>query len=173
MNDPELEDFAQIIAADEGAVRAFIAVRLDDPFEAHDLAQEVFLILWRRLDEVDLDQPLRPWLMGVAANLIRQHRRKSRPTPIGGQDEVLEYLNNQIDEDDELEGPAFSALEHCLQTLEEGPRRLVQWRYLDGLDIREIRERSGGKHSAITMKLHRLRSLLLDCIQRRLREVTP
>ncbi|MEM0968850.1 MAG: sigma-70 family RNA polymerase sigma factor [Verrucomicrobiota bacterium] len=169
----EYEDFARIISAHEGPVRAFIAVRLDDPFEAHDLAQEVFLTLWRRLKDIDLDQPLRPWLLGVATNLIRDHRRKRRPVPIGGNDEVFDLLNHGIEEDQGLDGPAFAALEHCLEKLDSEAQRLVQWRYRDGLDIREIRQRSGSKHSAVTMKLHRLRSLLLGCVQLRLKETTP
>ena len=45
--DTDFKDFEQIVAAHEAAVRAFVAVRIDDPFEAHDLAQEVFLLLWR------------------------------------------------------------------------------------------------------------------------------
>lgn len=69
----DLDAFEQIVAAHEAAVRAFIAVRMEDPIEAHDLAQEVFLLLWRRLEEIDVDRPLRPWLLTVAMNLVRGH----------------------------------------------------------------------------------------------------
>lgn len=169
--DKNLEAFGQIVAAHEPAVRAFIAVRLDDAFEAHDLAQEVFLLLWRKLGEVDAEQPLRPWLLGVAANLVRQYRRKGRATPVGGNDAVLELLNERVDGDQGLVGPAFTALECCLAKLGEGARQLIEWRYAEGLEIREIRERAGGGHSAVTMKLHRLRVLLLECIRAEMKEV--
>jgi RNA polymerase sigma-70 factor (ECF subfamily) len=170
--DKELKAFEQIVTAHESAVRAFIAVRLDDPFEAHDLAQEVFLILWRKLEEIDLEQPLRPWLLAVAANLIRKHRRKSRAVPMGGPDAVLDLLDDRLEHGEALEGPVFAALEHCLGKLDESARQLIGWRYLDGLDIREIGGRVGSGHSAVTMKLHRLRALLSDCIRGQLEEVS-
>ena len=114
LRDRDLAAFEQIVAAHEAAVRAFVAVRIDDPFEAHDLAQEVFLLLWRKLEEIDLDQPLRPWLLAVAMNLVRQHRRKSRATPVGGNDGVLELLQDRLASGDAVDGPAFAALERCL-----------------------------------------------------------
>jgi RNA polymerase sigma-70 factor, ECF subfamily len=165
LRDRDLAAFEQIVAAHEAAVRAFVAVRIDDPFEAHDLAQEVFLLLWRKLEEIDLDQPLRPWLLAVAMNLVRQHRRKSRATPVGGNDGVLELLQDRLASGDAVDGPAFAALERCLGKLDEAARQLIRWRYEDGLVIREICSRVGSGHSVVTMNLHRLRSLLFDCIQ--------
>lgn len=171
-SDSDLKDFERIVASHEAAVRAFVAVRIDDPFEAHDLAQEVFLLLWRKLGEIDLDQPLRPWLLGVAANLVRKHRRKGRPTPVG-HDAVLELLDDRLDQGEALDGPVLTALEHCLGKLDDATRQLVQWRYTDGLGIREICRRTESAHSAVTMKLHRLRTLLFDCIQARMQEASP
>lgn len=43
---------------------------------AEDLASEVFLQAWQQRDHVHLhDGSLRPWLYGVASNLVRQHWR--------------------------------------------------------------------------------------------------
>ena len=142
--DKELQAFERIVTAHESAVRAFVAVRLDDPFEAHDLAQEVFLVLWRKLEEIDLDQPLRPWLLAVAANLVRKHRRKGRAVPIGGNDAVLEMLDNRLEKGVAFDGPVFAALEDCLGKLDDSARQLIGWRYLEGLGIREIGGRAAG-----------------------------
>lgn len=167
----DLSAIRQIVEEHQSAIRAFVSARLDDPFEAHDLAQEVFLIMWKQLDQLDLDQPLRPWLLGVANNLVRKHRRKSRAVPVGGNDEVLNLLDGRSEKIAEatLDGPVFDALDSCLAELGDDARKLVQMRYVDGLDIREIRSQIGGKHSAMTMKLHRLRALLFNCIQGKLK----
>lgn len=168
-SDTDLKDFERIVAAHESAVRAFVAVRIDDPFEAHDLAQEVFILLWRKLGEIDLDKPLRPWLLGVSANLVRQHRRKGRAMPVGN-DAILELLDDRVDEGEAIEGPALESLGHCLDKLDDAARQLVRWRYTDGVGIREICARTDSEHSSVTMKLHRLRSSLLDCIRSRMQE---
>jgi RNA polymerase sigma-70 factor (ECF subfamily) len=95
----DLDAFREIIEEHQGSIRAFLTVRLDDPFEAHDLAQEVFLIAWKKADELDFDRPIRPWLLSVAANLVRQHRRKHRAAAIGGNDVVLDYLDERAEAD--------------------------------------------------------------------------
>lgn len=171
-HDSDFESFEQIVAAHEAAVRAFIAVRLSDPFEAHDLAQDVFLLLWRKLGQIDLSQPLRPWLLTVATNLIRQHRRKGRAVPVGGNDAILDLLQSRLEGRAAIRGPAFDALENCLGKLDDAARHLIQLRYKDELGIREIGNQTGSQHSTITMKLYRLRSLLFDCIQARMQEAS-
>jgi RNA polymerase sigma-70 factor (ECF subfamily) len=120
-----------------------------------------------------LEQPLRPWLLRVAANLVLQHRRKKRALPVGGSEAVAAILDERLESGGALEGPVFAAMEHCLGQLGEGARQLVEWRYAEGLDICEVQARAGGKHSTVTMKLHRLRALLLECIRGQLKEATP
>lgn len=44
--------------------------------EADDLAAETFAIAFRRRNDYDLARPdVRPWLYGIATNLVRRHRR--------------------------------------------------------------------------------------------------
>ena len=47
-----------------------------NPRRPSDLAADVFLIAWRRIDEVPDDA--RPWLIAVARNRIANHRRGAR-----------------------------------------------------------------------------------------------
>ena len=49
---------------------------------ADDLTQETFIIAYRRSDSFDLDEPFRPWLLGIASNLVRNelHRRSREAT---------------------------------------------------------------------------------------------
>jgi RNA polymerase sigma-70 factor (ECF subfamily) len=54
------------------AVRAY-ALRRIDPSTADDIVSEVFVVAFRRLDEVP-DEPL-PWLLGIARRVLANHRR--------------------------------------------------------------------------------------------------
>jgi RNA polymerase sigma-70 factor, ECF subfamily len=54
------------------AVRAY-AARRSSVADADDVVAEVFLIAWRRLDELS-DDPL-PWLLGVARRIMANRRR--------------------------------------------------------------------------------------------------
>src|SRR5215208_5758331 len=60
---------------------------------ADDLAAETFAIAFRRWERFEQSRPLRPWLYGIAANLLRHHwrdeRRKLRAYSRTGIDPVL------------------------------------------------------------------------------------
>jgi RNA polymerase sigma-70 factor (ECF subfamily) len=46
-----------------------------------DAAHEVFLVLYRRWNDVDLARPMRPWLFGVARRVAAAARAKRIETP--------------------------------------------------------------------------------------------
>ena len=45
---------------------------------ADELAAETFAVAFRRWDRLDPERSVRPWLYGIAANLMRHHWRKER-----------------------------------------------------------------------------------------------
>lgn len=57
-------------------VLAYCARRVDRS-EAEDVSNEVFMVLWRKLDSVDPETAL-PWLYSVAFGLVRNRRRAVR-----------------------------------------------------------------------------------------------
>lgn len=56
---------------------------LGDPHEAEDVAQEVFLRIFRSLGSWDAQRPLRPWILAITVNRCRTclSRRVRRPKP--------------------------------------------------------------------------------------------
>lgn len=52
------------------------AARRAGDFVADDVTSETFLVAWEQLETYDLDrEDARPWLFGIATNLLRQHHR--------------------------------------------------------------------------------------------------
>ena len=57
----------------------YCARRCDDRALAEDLLSVVFLEAWRARERAVLvDETLRPWLLGIAANVVRNSRRSTR-----------------------------------------------------------------------------------------------
>ena len=57
-------------------IYTFCFRRTADGRASEDLAQAVFLEAWRKRKETDLaPEEVRPWLFGVALNVLRNHRR--------------------------------------------------------------------------------------------------
>ncbi len=46
------------------------------PHEVEDLAQEVFVVLYRKWDTLDPSRPLRPYLFGIAFRIVSAQRRR-------------------------------------------------------------------------------------------------
>jgi RNA polymerase sigma-70 factor (ECF subfamily) len=114
--------FGQLYREQGRAILAYALRRVEDPEDAADVVAETFLVAWRRLGEVPIDEGARLWLYAVArrvmANLNRAERRRTRlgerlaeslrtelatrPAPAGEAAEVLRALGGLGDEDREL-----------------------------------------------------------------------
>lgn len=69
--------FEDAFAAEFRPLHRYLARRLGVSI-ADELAAETFAVAYRSWDRLDPDRPVRPWLYGIAANLVRHHWRKER-----------------------------------------------------------------------------------------------
>ena len=69
--------FDDAFEAEFAPLHRYLARRLGGS-AADDLAAETFAVAFRSWDRLDPDRPVRPWLYGIAANLVRHHWRKER-----------------------------------------------------------------------------------------------
>lgn len=69
--------FEDAFEAEFGPLHRYLARRLGVSV-ADELAAETFAIAFRRWDRLDPKRPVRPWLYGIAANLVRHHWRKEQ-----------------------------------------------------------------------------------------------
>lgn len=69
--------FDEVFASEFGLLYGYVARRLGVSV-AEDLAAETFAIAFRRWEDLDPARPVRPWLYGIASNLIRHQWRKER-----------------------------------------------------------------------------------------------
>jgi RNA polymerase sigma-70 factor (ECF subfamily) len=166
----ELAAFSKLVLKHQWAVRAFLLARLSRKHEAEDLAQETFLTAWRGLKNFDLSRPFAPWLRGIAENHLRNHLRKFRAEPIGGNEALQLLLDSQAESQypGDEDSDQADAMRVCIARVDGEARKLLIFRYAEGRSMAEICASTGKKHSAITMKLHRLRLALAECVEAKL-----
>jgi RNA polymerase sigma-70 factor (ECF subfamily) len=104
--------------------------------DAEDLAQEVFLVMWRRWSDYDPGRPLRPWLIGIAFRVASDFRRRRRPeVPLG-------FVDAEDDaghpEDELAAGRARALVRRALGSLPEKQRAVLIMHELDGVPMQEI-----------------------------------
>jgi RNA polymerase sigma-70 factor (ECF subfamily) len=69
------EAFARLVALHEGMVFSLSARLLGSAEEAHDVAQEVFLLVYRRLGRFEGRSSLRTWIYRIVVNQCHNRRR--------------------------------------------------------------------------------------------------
>ena len=70
------DQFRRLVRENSPEVANYLRRRLYPltPADLDDLVEETMLIVWRRLDDVPADAE-RPWIIGVARNILRNARR--------------------------------------------------------------------------------------------------
>jgi RNA polymerase sigma-70 factor (ECF subfamily) len=72
-----------LIEKHQGAVYGTIAKMLGDPIEAQDLAQQVFIRVYRAAGSYKATAQFKTWMFTIVRNLVfNEHRRRSRATLI-------------------------------------------------------------------------------------------
>ena len=107
--------------------------------DAEDLAQEVFLVMWRRWGQLDQQRPMRPWLSAIAFNLVGNRlRRLHREIPAA----EVEIIDDRPGAEELLAGRRLRGIVlRALAGLPEKYRSVLVLRDLDGLPMREIAAR--------------------------------
>ena len=133
------------------AVRAYAARRVE-PGAADDVTSDVFVIAWRRLD--DVPEPALPWLLGCARRVIANRLRSARREIA-----LHERLRHQRPpETPEPRGDA--GLAAALRTLRSRDREVLMLIAWEGLDAVGAAAVLGCSPRALTTRLHRARRRL-------------
>lgn len=127
---PGDERFTALFEAYAAAVHRYLTRRCSRP-DADDLTAEVFLVAWRRLDDVPAEAAL-PWLYRTAFHVLANHRRRVVPLPIPDVPEPPA--------DDEVADRVLDDLALQRAWLRLSPRdrevlRLAAWEGLDGAEL--------------------------------------
>jgi RNA polymerase sigma-70 factor (ECF subfamily) len=67
--------WSDLVSAHQEAVFRLAYLMVRDGAEADDVAQETFIRAYRALARFDRTRPLRPWLLSITVNLVRNQRR--------------------------------------------------------------------------------------------------
>jgi RNA polymerase sigma-70 factor (ECF subfamily) len=146
-------------------VYRFALKRLRDPGEAEDVAQEVFLTVFKALSNYRGESALLVWIFGITRNTVNRRFRKPRP--------YLESIDapfaRQLSADSapvDRSVDARRALERCATVIEQDltplQRRIFHLKHLRQQSIRSIAGALGKSEDAIKANLYRMRIAISD-----------
>jgi RNA polymerase sigma-70 factor, ECF subfamily len=154
--------FARIVAAHHDDMARVCFVICGDADMAQDAVQAAWPIAWRKLASLREPELLRPWLVKIAANEVRQVLRRQRRHHVV----QIEVADVGSDEHDPSGRAAHADLAAALQRLSPDDRSLLAMRHVSGFDATEIGRAIGMSASGVRSRLARaatrLRSELGD-----------
>lgn len=159
-----------LVQSHQQAVRCFIASRCKYSRDVDDLAQETFITAYHKLAALNNHAIFRSWLCGIALNLVRNHHRKFNPTANSTDDALTQLITEQLENDitENENNFSLSALNDCIKALSSQAQQLINLHYLNNLSVKALSEQLELKHSTLTMRLHRTRAQLKQCISLKL-----
>lgn len=142
--------FEALYAEHYGHVLGYVLRRAPAAVAA-DVVADVFLVAWRRLEQVP-DEPL-PWLLGVARRTLANERRSGRRRAA---------LVHALEERrvGSCDGGEVERLAAAFERIGENDRELLLLIAWEGLTAREAGVVLGVSHAACRVRLHRARRRL-------------
>ena len=156
--------FAELVRRYQGAVCAVTYAATGRRDVSEDLAQETFLIAWKKLPGIALPDRVGGWLAGIARNLARKSKRAAVDVPL----EDMESVGNEAMgmEETVLEKESRQQVWRLLETLPSRYREVLVLYYREGRGTEHVAQRLGISRSATEQRLSRGRRLLRDKVER-------
>jgi len=133
--------------------------RLDQPADAADALAEVFLVAWRRINEVPAGGEARLWLFGVARHVVANMRRGEwRRQRLGTR--LRSHLATVVPPVEALDGAAVADVRAALERLSDDDRELLTLVVWEDFTPAEAAGLLGLTAGTTRVRLHRARTRL-------------
>lgn len=156
--------FAELFARHQRRIYTYISSLLVKKDEIDDVFQQTCMVLWKKWDQFSPELDFASWGCGIARNEVRNFLRVRRGKAVHLSEHVMDLLSDEHIELDRQSEERRQALAACMDKLPPRQRELVEGCYQGDHSMRLIAERMHLAPSALYMKLHRIRRVLLDCI---------
>lgn len=158
-------DFQGLFVAHYGFVCRALRSMAVDAASVEDLAQDVFIVLHRRLDDYDPQRDVRSWLWGIARRVASTHARSATraerrlralpdPTPADAPDERVE-MQQRAD-----------MVTEFLESLSEDQREVFMLMELESMSAPEVAQTLGLKLNTVYSRLRAARERFKRAVAR-------
>ena len=152
--------FGELLQAHRAAITStLVACGVRQPETAQDLAQDVALKAWTRLDRLQDPRSFPAWVRRIAANAARDHLRR---LAVRKEDELDAAVHVESDDDPHLHAERIAEIRLMMTVLDSEDAEVVELLVAraHGESVQSIAERLGLSEGALKMRLMRVRKRL-------------
>lgn len=165
--------FQELVERHQHAVIGTVAKMLGGSSEAEDIAQQVFVRLWKSAPRYTPTAKFTTYLFTIARNLVFNETRKRQRRKTHSLEEQEDDWHQQISEPEEsrpdaqlLQGELKAAVDEAIAALPEKQRLAVVLRRYEQMPYEEIAEVLELSVSAVKSQLFRARTTLRESLER-------
>lgn len=165
----DLAAFEELVNRFKNRVFALVYRIVCQQQEAEDITQEVFLTVYEKLYQYDLNKSFAPWIFRIASNAsISALRRKKKVVMLN----FDETFTSPYDVDNSQANPQYALerkelkeeISRAIMTLPENYRTVIALRYQLDLDNQEIADVLEISKENVEVRIHRARKALRKAI---------
>ena len=165
------DDFESLVREHQAGLRAFVRTLGVDEGWVDDLAQEVFIVAYRRFTQYEAGTDFGKWLRKIARNLAANERRKSarhsRLLPFAVADVLLDRGYGNDTDGSHLER-LLPAMQECVGQLPQRSRELLQRRYATSENASTLARELRVTADSIRQTLLRIRLVVKQCVEKKI-----
>lgn len=177
VRDGDFDAFEQLIQIHQHSVLGTVAKMLGNPSDAEDIAQQVFIRVWKSASRYEPQARFTTWLFTIARNLVfnEVRRRRRKPTVSVQEREetthrTLEDLHGRSPDEDLLQAELERSVDRAIEDLPEKQRLAVVLRRYEEMPYEEIGAVLGMSVPAVKSLLFRARTQLKESLRKYLEE---
>lgn len=163
--------FRALVERHQNAVIGTVAKMLGNPSEAEDIAQQVFLRIWRNAKRYRPDAKFTTYLFTITRNLVfNETRRRSRKKEVSADEreenshQLIEANPDRQPDAELLQAELQKAVDDAISSLPEAQRMAVVLRRYEQLSYEEIADVLSLSVSAVKSLLFRARTTLRETL---------
>jgi RNA polymerase sigma factor (sigma-70 family) len=162
-----------LVKQHESMLFAYLLSWVKDPGLAEDIAQESFIVGFKKLATLEKKECFAAWLRTIARNLALQELRK-RQREVLADEAIIQGLEDIFRPFDQVEAEEswserVRVLQECLDRLPGKLREACRLHYYDTQSAQQIADRMRVGLEAVKKRLERARDGIRECIERQLR----
>lgn len=156
----------------EARLFRFIQSKINDAFEAADILNEVFLVVWDKAGSFEGGSKVSTWLFSIAHFKAVDRLRKHRPTV---SDDVLAEMEDDspqvltcmigVEQDRQVRD--------CVERLKPDHRAVMELTFFEEMSYREIARVVSCPENTVKARMSHARQAMKKCLSRLLGDLTP
>ena len=156
--------FAELVSRYKNFLYSIILRMVNNPWESADLAQEVFIKVYKNLNKYQPEFKFSTWIMKIATNHVIDYRRKKKQDLISLDDMVYDPPDFDTPEKEYVKKEESAEINKALASLPDMYRIPIVLYHKQGLSYQEIADTLGEPLSKVKNRIFRGRKMLKDHI---------